>query len=98
MDFDITQGIAILGRSPGTLHAMLHDLGAAWIDATEGPRRGARTSSSDISSTASARTGSRAPGSSFLNVTNRSRDGETVPGRNRTVARVLAHRGPMNGD
>jgi hypothetical protein len=27
--------------------------------------------------------------------TSRSRDGETVPGRNRAVARVLAHRGPM---
>ena len=37
MDFDITQGIAILERTPGTLHAMLHDLGTAWIDATEGP-------------------------------------------------------------
>ena len=37
MDFDITQGIAVLERTPGTLHAMLHDLGTAWIDATEGP-------------------------------------------------------------
>jgi hypothetical protein len=37
MDFDITDGIAILERTPGTLHAMLLDLGAAWIDATEGP-------------------------------------------------------------
>jgi len=37
MDFDITQGIAILERTPGTLHATLHDLGTAWIDATEGP-------------------------------------------------------------
>jgi len=37
MDFDITQGIAVLERTPGTLHAMLHDLGAAWMDATEGP-------------------------------------------------------------
>ncbi len=37
MDFDITQGIAILERTPGTLNAMLRDLGAAWIDATEGP-------------------------------------------------------------
>jgi hypothetical protein len=27
--------------------------------------------------------------------TNRSRDGETVPGRNRAAALVLAHRGPM---
>jgi hypothetical protein len=68
MDFDITQGIAILERTPGTLHAMLHDLGTAWIDATEGPETWALTSSSDISSTASARTGSRAPGSSSLKV------------------------------
>src|ERR1041385_4387373 len=37
MHFDITQGIAILERTPATLHAMLHDLGTAWIDATEGP-------------------------------------------------------------
>jgi hypothetical protein len=37
MDFDITQGIAILERTPGTLNAMLRDLGPAWIDATEGP-------------------------------------------------------------
>jgi hypothetical protein len=37
MDFDITQGIAVLERTPGTLHAMLHDLGTSWIDATEGP-------------------------------------------------------------
>jgi hypothetical protein len=37
MDFDVTQGIAVLERTPGTLHAMWHDLGAAWIDATEGP-------------------------------------------------------------
>ena len=37
MDFDITQSIAILERTPGTLRAMLRDLGTAWIDATEGP-------------------------------------------------------------
>jgi hypothetical protein len=37
MDFDISQGSAVLERTPGTLHAMLHDLGAAWVDATEGP-------------------------------------------------------------
>ena len=37
VDFDITHGIAILERSPGALHAMLHDLGTAWTDATEGP-------------------------------------------------------------
>lgn len=37
MDFNITQGIAILERTPGTLHAMLHDLDTAWLEATEGP-------------------------------------------------------------
>jgi len=37
MDFDIAQGVPILERTPGTLHAMLDDLGTAWIDATEGP-------------------------------------------------------------
>lgn len=37
MDFDVTQGIAVLERTPGTLHAMLHDLDTAWLDATEGP-------------------------------------------------------------
>lgn len=37
VDFNITQGIAVLERTPGTLHAMLHDLDTAWLDATEGP-------------------------------------------------------------
>ena len=37
MDFDITQGITVLERTPRTLHAMLHDLDTAWVDATEGP-------------------------------------------------------------
>lgn len=37
MDFNITQGIAVLERTPGTLYAMLHDLDTAWLDATEGP-------------------------------------------------------------
>ena len=37
MDFNITQGIAVLERTPGTLHAMLRDLDTAWLDATEGP-------------------------------------------------------------
>ena len=37
MDFNITQGIAVLERTPGTLRAMLHDLDTAWLDATEGP-------------------------------------------------------------
>jgi hypothetical protein len=36
MDFEITRGIPVLERTPGALHAMLHDLGAAWIDPTEG--------------------------------------------------------------
>lgn len=37
MDYNITQGIAVLERTPATLRAMLHDLDTAWIDATEGP-------------------------------------------------------------
>ena len=37
MDFNITQGVAVLERTPGTLRAMLHDLDTAWLDATEGP-------------------------------------------------------------
>ena len=37
MDFKITQGVAVLEHTPGTLQAMLHDLDAAWLDATEGP-------------------------------------------------------------
>jgi hypothetical protein len=37
MDFNITQGIAVLERTPATLNSMLRDLGTAWIDATEGP-------------------------------------------------------------
>lgn len=37
MDFNVTRGIAILERTPGALHAMLHDLDTAWLDATEGP-------------------------------------------------------------
>src|ERR1700716_1537468 len=36
MDFNLTQGIAVLERTPGTLRAMLHDLDIAWTDATEG--------------------------------------------------------------
>ena len=37
MDFDLPQSIAILKRTPATLRAMLHGLGSAWVDATEGP-------------------------------------------------------------
>jgi hypothetical protein len=36
MDFNITQGIAVLERTPSTLRGMLHDLDTAWLDATEG--------------------------------------------------------------
>jgi DinB family protein len=37
MDFNVTDGIAVLERTPAALHAMLHGLDTAWIDATEGP-------------------------------------------------------------
>ena len=37
MDFDLTNGIAILERTPNTFRAMLAGLPPAWIDATEGP-------------------------------------------------------------
>jgi hypothetical protein len=37
MDFDLTNGIAILERTPHTFRAMLAGLSPAWIDATEGP-------------------------------------------------------------
>ena len=37
MDFNITLGIEVLERTPGTLRAMLHELDASWLDATEGP-------------------------------------------------------------
>jgi hypothetical protein len=37
MDFDLTNGVAILERTPHTLRAMLAGLPDAWIDATEGP-------------------------------------------------------------
>jgi DinB superfamily len=37
MDFDLTAGIAVLKRTPGTLRAMLAGLPPAWTDATEGP-------------------------------------------------------------
>jgi len=35
--FDLQQGISILERTPGTLHAMLGGLSSAWTNATEGP-------------------------------------------------------------
>jgi hypothetical protein len=37
MDFDLTAGIAILERTPHTLHALLADLPTSWTDATDGP-------------------------------------------------------------
>ncbi len=37
MDFDLSAGMAVLERTPGTLRAMLAGLPPAWTDATEGP-------------------------------------------------------------
>jgi hypothetical protein len=37
MEFDLNEGRAVLERTPSTLRAMLHGLGPAWTDATEGP-------------------------------------------------------------
>jgi hypothetical protein len=37
MDFDLTDGIAVLERTPHTLRAMLAGLPPTWTDATEGP-------------------------------------------------------------
>ena len=37
MNFDLTNGIAVLERTPATLAAMLDGLPATWIDADEGP-------------------------------------------------------------
>lgn len=37
MDFNLTDGVAVLERTPATLQAMLEGLPASWIDATEGP-------------------------------------------------------------
>lgn len=37
MDFDLTEGLSVLERTPRTLRAMLAGLPAAWTDATEGP-------------------------------------------------------------
>jgi hypothetical protein len=36
-DFDLTDGMAVLERTPPTLRAMLAGLPSTWIDATEGP-------------------------------------------------------------
>ena len=37
MDFDLTEGIAVLERTPHTLRAMLAGLPPVWTDADEGP-------------------------------------------------------------
>lgn len=37
MQFDITHGLAVLERTPGTLRSMLDGLPAVWTHATEGP-------------------------------------------------------------
>jgi hypothetical protein len=37
MEFDLALGISVLERTPATLRALLHGLGPAWTDATEGP-------------------------------------------------------------
>lgn len=37
MDFNLSDGVAVLERTPATLRAMLHGLPSAWNDATEGP-------------------------------------------------------------
>lgn len=37
MEFDLTEGVAVLGRTPHTLRAMLEGLPPAWIHGTEGP-------------------------------------------------------------
>ena len=37
MDFDLTEGLAVLERTPHTLRAMLAGLPPAWTDANEGP-------------------------------------------------------------
>lgn len=37
MEFNLTDGIAVLERTPGALKSLLGGLGPAWTDATEGP-------------------------------------------------------------
>ena len=37
MEFDLTQGVQVLARTPGTLRAMLAGLDAHWTAATEPP-------------------------------------------------------------
>src|SRR4051794_26384544 len=37
MEFDLTDGITVLERTPAALRAMLDGLSPAWTDATEGP-------------------------------------------------------------
>ena len=37
MDFDLTEGVAVLERTPGVLRAMLDGLPSPWIERDEGP-------------------------------------------------------------
>ena len=37
MNFTLADGVAVLERTPGALHAMIAGLSATWFDATEGP-------------------------------------------------------------
>lgn len=37
MDFDLRTGVAVLERTPHTLHSMLAGLPTSWTEATEGP-------------------------------------------------------------
>ncbi len=37
MTFGFDEALPVLGRTPGALHTLLHDLPAAWTNATEGP-------------------------------------------------------------
>ena len=37
MDFNLTEGVAVLERTPAALRAMLGGLPAAWVDGDEGP-------------------------------------------------------------
>ncbi len=37
MEFNLSQSIEILERTPATLRALLHDVGQEWVSGTEGP-------------------------------------------------------------
>ena len=47
MDFDPTSAIAVLGRTPSALRAMLSGLGTEWIDANEGAETWSPMTTSD---------------------------------------------------